>query len=142
MVTEAQRVAARERKRLQRARERQGQIRETAADDDPADPSSEQLLPAGIVQGGGSGPTLGLMEEQAIWVRKRRELTELELARRRGEVVSREESARQAAALCRRIRAALDRAPSLLPGDLSVENQTACRKAMAAAIAQALAVMP
>jgi 5-methyltetrahydrofolate--homocysteine methyltransferase len=50
MVTEAQRIAARERKRLQRQRERERAVEETprSNDDDPSDDASDQTLPAGV----------------------------------------------------------------------------------------------
>jgi hypothetical protein len=140
-LTEAQRTAARDRKRLQRKREKERLYRDAAAtgDDDPADEGSSQIAPAGLVEPPASQPVSDLMTEQALWVQKRRMITELELARRRGELVSIEDAARQSAALARRIRAALDRAPSLLPAELSPENHAACKSAMAAAIKAALA---
>ena len=68
-------------------------------------------------------------------------ITELELARRRGELISKDDAKSDVSTLCRRIRAALDRAPSLLPGELSPEHQAACKSAMASAIKQALALL-
>lgn len=145
MVTEAQRAAARGRKRLQRQREREQVIRSTALapDDDPADAASDQVLPSGVTQPeDDTENTMDLMREQAIWVRRRRQITEIELRRREGEVILREEAERQAATLGRRVRAALERAPSLLPGDISPENRSACATAMSSAIRQALALIP
>ena len=89
----------------------------------------------------GSHGRLDLTEQQAELILVRRRIAEIDLAVRRGELIPLDDAKRQSAALARRIRAALERAPSLLPGDLSPEHQASCKSAMAAAIHQALMIL-
>ena len=106
-------------------------------------PGAYDLLPAGIV----SSPSLqpgevsdyNLEEEQALWVRRRREITELELARRRGSLISLVEAKAERTAAGRRIRAALDRIPQHLPAHLSPDLRTTCETAIRTAVTTALA---
>lgn len=115
-------------------------------DDDPADPGSDQLSPAGVevpdheLPGAPKDPGgVGSLEyEQALWVRERRKISTLEYQRRRGLMVEIDEARQQQSALARKIRAALDRAPSYLPADLAPEARTACASAMSQAIKAAL----
>lgn len=148
-----ERRAARERQARYRQRKDAAQVEQIASgrDDDAADPSSAQLVPAGIIQFPSAAKDSGkpesdspetvadLMTEQAIWVQRRRVLTELEIKRRKGELIEREEADRQAASLGRRVRAALDRAPSHLPADLIPADRERCAKALSIAIEQAMA---
>jgi len=109
-------------------------------DDDASDPGSSQLLPSGIEPSADeSDADLDLMKEQALWVKRRRTLTEIEIQRRRGELIPVEEARLKVAALSRRIRAALDRMPSHLPADISPDARAAATKAMAHAVKIAMA---
>jgi hypothetical protein len=158
---EAIRAAARERKRAQREREKKKLAPRTRLsfasqpdrDDDPSDPESDQLSPAGLVAAAQTMPALppalhvgdefsgDLMQEQARWVYERRLLTIIERRRRLGELIPVDEARAQSAALARRIRAALDRAPSHLPADLTPELRAACTAALGLAIKQAMAAL-
>jgi hypothetical protein len=82
-----------------------------------------------------------LMQEQARWVYERRLLTIIERRRRLGELIPVDEARAQSAALARRIRAALDRAPSHLPADLTPELRASCTAALGLAIKQAMAAL-
>jgi hypothetical protein len=137
-------------------------------DDDAADPNSTQLAPAGLITppperteshapdpaqtepqtpapeppDDRSPPFSGVLDtEQARWVYERRKLTELEHQRRRGELIEIAEAQRQNTDLCRRIKAALDRAPGNLPASLNAEDRRRCQAAIAAAVKQALAAL-
>jgi hypothetical protein len=137
------REAARLRKRAQRDRDRRSIAPPLDLDDAPEDAGSSQLSPAGITQptDSGPGPVSDLMTEQAIWVHRRRQLTEIEIRRRKGELIEIDEAKQQSAALARRVRSALARAPSLLPADLSPEVRAASVTAMDGAIRLALAAL-
>jgi len=86
-------------------------------------------------------PAGTLEEEQAVWVKRRREITELELAKRRGDLISSADARQGVANLGRRIRLALDRAPQLLPAHLPPDVRATCETALRQAIAGALAAM-
>lgn len=112
------------------------------ADDDPGDPASSQIAPGGLDAPSPDSACSGdLMKEQALWVHERCKITRLEYRRRLGELIPVEDAKRQTAALARRIRAALDRAPSHLPADLDPATRAAATTAMAAAIRQALSAL-
>ena len=140
-AVEYRRMRARERKRAQRDRERRAQV---MAEDDPsatdADALNDHLSPPGLfAEAEGAQQFSGdLVREQALWVFERRKLTALELARRRGELIQLDEARTQSQNLARRIRAALDRAPQLLPADLPPDVRAACSTALATAIKNAL----
>ena len=153
------RQAARERQARYRQRKDAAQVAqiEAGADDDPSDPSSSQLTPAGLLPYAVTSSTYtpgqlavpandadqvgDLMDEQAKWVAVRRRISELELQRRRGELILIEDATRDAQALARRIRAALDRAAAHLPGDLAPEIRDQCAKALGVAVSQAMALL-
>jgi len=131
---------SRERQRLRAQGMADNDLSGAAADMMADSPSAETLAPAGLMAG--SGAAVGdLMEEQALWVRRRREITELELAKRRGELIPVQDARAQTQALGRRVRAALDRMPSYLPAHLSPDARTECERAMATAITAALAAV-
>jgi hypothetical protein len=110
------------------------------ADEMSDDPSSDVISPSGVGSGSSdSDRSLALEEEQALWVKRRREITELELAKRRGELVPIAEVRAQSAAMGRRIRLALDKIPQHLPGHLSPETRAECEKAIAVAVSSAMA---
>ena len=144
-LTPEARLAAKLRKRAQRARERRSLAPIADLDDSPDDAGSSQLSPAGITQPDACAPHVGavqdLMTEQAIWVHRRRQLTEIEIRRRNGELIEIDEAKQQSAALASRIRAALGRAPLLLPADLSPEIRSAAAVAVDGAIKSALALL-
>lgn len=102
-------------------------------------PQSDALAPAGLISS--ATPVGDLMEEQALWVRRRREITELELAKRRGELIPVMDARAASAAMGRRIRAALDRIPGMLPAHLSPESRVECERAIAQAVAAAVATI-
>lgn len=146
----------REKQRRWRERQRKGQVvtggSSVDRDDDPTDPESGQLSPAGLVDAdqrmpqlptangdSGEGYSGDLMQEQARWVYERRMLTVIERRRRLGELIQVDDARSQSAALARRIRAALGRANSHLPADLSPEHRAVCTQSLATAIKQALA---
>ncbi len=158
-TTEHQKRINREKQRRWRERQRNAKVVTNGApvdrDDDPADPESGQLSPAGLVDvamvipkcttdesadaESGEDYSGDLMREQARWVYERRLLTVIERRRRLGELIQVDDAKAQSAALARRIRAALNRAASHLPADLSPEQRSACSQALATAIKQALA---
>ena len=107
------------------------------------DPSSDSLTPAGLVSdySGESSGSQSLEDEQALWVRRRREITELELAKRRGELVPIADVRTQSAAMGRRIRIALDKIPQHLPAHLSPEARVECEKAIAVAVSSVMATV-
>lgn len=106
-------------------------------------PGAYDLLPAGIIPTSATEePDAGdcnLEAEQALWVRRRREITELELARRRGALVLLVDAKAERTAAGRRIRAALDRIPQHLPAHLSPDLRTTCETAIRTAVTTALA---
>jgi phage terminase Nu1 subunit (DNA packaging protein) len=107
------------------------------------DPGSDSLGPAGMVgdYSSGSSGSQSLEEEQALWVRRRREITELELAKRRGELVPIADVRTQSAAMGRRIRIALDKIHQHLPAHLSPESRSECERAIAVAVSAAMATV-
>lgn len=110
------------------------------ADSHSSDLTSSDLVPAGLVDPPTGGAYADSLEaEQALWVRRRREITELELSKRRGDLISLTEAKAQRAAAGRRIRAALDRIPQFLPGHLPPEQRAACETAIKSAVSTALA---
>lgn len=108
------------------------------------DPGSDSLTPAGLVGDYSNSPSSespashSLEGEQALWVRRRREITELELAKRRGELVPIADVRTQSAAMGRRIRIALDKIPQHLPAHLSPETRAECERAIAVAVSAAM----
>lgn len=80
-----------------------------------------------------------LEEEQALWVKRRREITELELAKRRGDLISATEAKQQSANRGRRFRSVLDHIPNSLPGHLSPDHRSICEAAIKQAVSTALA---
>jgi phage terminase Nu1 subunit (DNA packaging protein) len=132
-----------------RSREKQARRAQRLADNDQSgeaadlladSPAADTLTPPGIISPD-TGPAGDLMAEQALWVKRRREITELELARRRGDLIPVVDARAQTQALGRRVRAALDRMPSHLPAHLSPEYRAECEQAMAAAVSAALATI-
>lgn len=144
----AQRLSRQRKKQQQRqiyGQDHTGLVADSMADESV----SGDICPPGLIDLGNkaespigvrpSGPVASLEEEQALWVRRRREITELELAKRRGEVKNALEVEQQGARLGRRFRSVLDRIPANLPGHLSPDHRTICETAIKQAVALALA---
>ena len=85
--------------------------------------------------------TFEIEREQTLWIKSRREISELKRRKLEGELMEVSDAKRQVATLARRIKIALDRAPSHLAADLSPEIRAAASAAMAAAIRQALSTL-
>lgn len=112
------------------------------ADEMADDPGSEVITPSGMMADRASlGTSLALEVEQALWVKRRREITELELSKRRGELVHIADVRAQSAAMGRRIRIALDKIPQHLPAHLSPESRAECERAIAMAVSAAMATV-
>jgi len=134
---------SRERKRRQQLGLSSDDLSGIDADQRSDAPGAYDLLPAGIIPAASpqseDGTDCNLEAEQALWVRRRREITELELARRRGDLIPLIQAKAERAAAGRRIRAALDRIPQHLPAHLSPDLRTTCETAIRAAVTTALA---
>lgn len=146
-TTESQRIYNRDAKRRQRAKEAQALV-VAVTDDDAAFlvESPDHAKPDALGdQDGATSPAEPFsgnpLVEQARKNYQQYLLLRLEHRRRRGLMIATDEARRQFTALARRIRNALDRAPSNLPADLSPEIRAAATTAMAAAIRQAMAAL-
>lgn len=108
---------------------------------------SNDIVPPGLIlssdgernEVGGSADVSSLEAEQALWVKRRREITELELSKRRGDLISATEAKQQSANRGRRFRSVLDRIPANLPAHLSPDHRSVCESAIKQAVALALA---
>ena len=134
---------SRERRKARSSAEVGADLAGIMSDELADDPSSDSLTPAGLVSdySGESSGSQSLEDEQALWVRRRREITELELAKRRGELVPIADVRTQSAAMGRRIRIALDKIPQHLPAHLSPEARVECEKAIAVAVSSVMATV-
>ena len=110
--------------------------------------ASSDIIPPGLIpasspafdrQSFATAEVSSLEEEQALWVRRRREITELELAKRRGDLISAIEAKQQSSNRGRRFRSVLDRIPANLPSHLSPDQRSVCEAAIKQAVALALA---
>lgn len=125
-----------------------GDMSGTQADDATNDPASDAIAPPGLIHARRAydgpemptdpGGTASLEEEQALWVRRRRQITELQLEKQRGDLIPILEARQQMAGLGRRIRSSLDRIKNSLPPHLSSEMRPICERAIAEAVAVAL----
>ena len=85
--------------------------------------------------------TFEIEREQTLWIKSRREISELKRRKLEGELMEVSDAKRQVATLARRIKIALDRSATFLPADIDPTTRAIAAAAMKAAIATALATL-